>query len=515
MRFGLPADYEVELVKEVKNDIVIKSIEVEEKEEEKLPLVTIPSHDKSMQPLNVKNLILESQFNDIYEQIKNYTIEVFNQNQLLDEIEYQKLHNKLTRNQQLEESNINALINSFSNILSLQNDEVNNIILKHKERIKREEESKRRLEEERRRMEEEKRKQRELEIKKQKEEELRRIEEQKRIANEEQERKRKEEEAKIKTQQERDLKLKQELENKKRQEAGKLNFTNYDNIEKQFLKYKQDIIDIKTNVVSKLNEDKELKKQLMPFKRKLNPKFGQLSNSQSQLNKITNEVLSMIELTKSNELIFKWILNFIAKAIIDQAETEVIVRSFAAIPLAHLAYSILAKFPEFEYFLTARFIKKCPYIIGFTSSIDSEQGRSNMGYKRNKDDNKWEDTTKYDERMSGIITVWSVMSRIHDENQIGIYSYDSTWKFLARILNLSNELLTNTHFALLGNWWEATAVEFLNRFGKQGQKICELVVFDLTNSVANKSFPSAQRVKIMGEDWLQNRKIETLKRMEL
>ena len=97
------------------------------------------------------------------------------------------------------------------------------------------------------------------------------------------------------------------------------------------------------------------------YKRKINPKFGQLSNSLSQFNKISTEVIGMIKAVETNALVFKWVLNFTAKAIIDQAETEVIVRPNSAVPLAKLAYAILQEIPDFEYYLNARFIKVSIY----------------------------------------------------------------------------------------------------------------------------------------------------------
>lgn len=180
--------------------------------------------------------------------------------------------------------------------------------------------------------------------------------------------------------------------------------TDFLRIEKLFLKYKQDIADIKLNVVEKLEQLPEVKKHTNQLRRKINPKFGQLSNSYTQLKKISSEVTQFIQMAKSNELAFKWILNFVAKAVVDQAEKEVTVKPTAALPFRfRLTYQLLISFPEFEYYLTARFIKKCPYIIGYSSTIETEAGRLRMGYKRTN--NQWEDSGKYAERVSGICTV--------------------------------------------------------------------------------------------------------------
>ncbi|KAK6890134.1 mRNA export factor GLE1 [Candida tropicalis] len=391
------------------------------------------------------------------------------------------LNSKIGKHDALANANISHLADDFNTRLELQTKQVRD-----------EEEERKRIEEEKKRKEQEERE---------------------RKAEEERKRKQAEEEAKKKQELKEKLE-KEESEKKKKERLSSLATTNPAKIEESFLKYKQDILDIKNNIVLKLNANKELKKLVNQHKRKINPKFGQLSNSISQLRKVGTEVLELIKPTKADELVFKWILNFVAKAIIDQAETEVIVRPNSALPLAHLAFTILHTFPEFEYFLNARFIKKCPYIIGYTCSIDSEEGRKRMGWKRTSD-NKWEDEVKYDERMGGIVSVWSVMTRLTDYNlQLPLYNIGSSWTFLARIANLDQQLLSNTHFAILGNWWEACAAQFANAYGGQSKKLLFVVVTQLTDVVANKKFPSAARLRILGEDWQQRGRMESLKEME-
>ncbi|KAI5958303.1 hypothetical protein KGF57_002658 [Candida theae] len=425
------------------------------------------------------------------------------------------------------DSSIQALTDIFNSRLHLQAQQVEKVIQDEKERMRLAEEAERRRleEEERRRKLEQERIQREEEERRRREEARRKAEqeqieaERKRKEAEElrkrEEQRKREEEARLKSEQE--AKAQKEAESAK-QRAEELkkeqeqSTTNFKSIEKQFLKYKQDIQDIKTQVVAALDSNKDLKKQVNQYKRKINPKFGQLSNSMSHTRTVSMEVYNLVVPTQSNELVYKWILNFIAKAIIDQAETEVIVRPVAARPLATLACFFLEKFPEFEYFLTARFIKKCPYILGYTCRIDSEEGRKRMGWKRNQDD-KWEDDVKYDERVGGICTVWAVMTH-QSQAQIGIYSYRSSWQFAARVLNTDLNLIRNTHFELLANWWEATGSDFANEFGVQSKKLMFVMVGVFVDAVADKKFPAAARLRLLGEEWQTKGVIQGLKQME-
>ena len=40
---------------------------------------------------------------------------------------------------------------------------------------------------------------------------------------------------------------------------------------------------------------------------------------------------------------------------------------------------------------------------------------------------------------------------------------------LARTANLQTSMLVNTHFTILGNWWEAAGASFLGVYGNQSQ----------------------------------------------
>ncbi|KAL6452751.1 GLE1 mRNA export factor GLE1 [Candida maltosa Xu316] len=494
MRFGLPEDFEVAV--DISPDTIAPV---------SLALIE-PSR-----PITSSNNV----FQEVYDNINKYTRELVQAKEREISERNQILAFKIQEHNDLASANIFELTKSFDAKLKLQHRQVEELVRQEKERI--------RLEEERKRKEEEERKCREEEERKRKEEEERKRQELERQRKEKEERERKEEEERKRKQKEEEDRKKQELlEKQKEEEREQLEkkalaeqaTTDFKRIEKEFVKYKQDIQDIKNTVVLKLNEDKELKKQVNQYKRKINPKFGQLSNSLTQLHKISNEVIEMVNVTKSNELVYKWILNFIAKAIIDQAETEVIVRPNSALPLGQLACVLLNTFPEFEYYLNARFIKKSPYIIGYTCAIDSEEGRLRMGWKRTSD-NKWEDDVKYDERIGGIVTVWAVMTTITDyQPQKPMYCAEASWKFLARMGNLNQSLLANAHFAVLGNWWEAAGTQFLNIYGTQARKLMCVIVTQLTDVVANKKYPSAARLRIFGDEWITQGKIETLKQME-
>lgn len=507
MKFGIPEDYDIEIDR---TEVVAPTAYIDLK------------HNDDYALSNTRNIIsyIEDKYNgekdDSLPQFRCFKNMIHQYSQVLQDklIENESklssvANSSFIQNKASANAAVNSITHEFEKSLKLQSSEVEQIIIQEEERKRKERERREREERERKQKEEEERKRKEEEERKKKEKD-------ERIRKENEEKKRKEEEEEQKKQQKL-LEMKQEkekqekiaLELKAKQEKG---LTNFARVEKDYLKYANDIKDIKHNVVLALNENKELKKAIGALKRKINPKFGQLSNSFSQLNTISSEVVQFVNEAKNmNELAFNWILNFIAKAIIAQAETEVTVKPTASLPLARLAYTLLTTYKEFEYYLTARFIKKCPFIIGYTCSIDSEEGRKRMGWKRN--DNKWEDETKYDERVAGICTVWAVMTRLEAQS-LSEYSIAASWRFLARTLNTDPKLLTNAHFACMGNWWDACAKQFLNFYSKQAYKLLHLLSIEWTNSVADKKLPAAARLLILGEEWQQNNHIESIKEME-
>lgn len=402
---------------------------------------------------------------------------------------------------------------------------IKNLVLANQKEVQSIRENKRRVEEQRKRKEEEERRRKEAEEKAKQEQELLRQ------RKDEEERKRKEAEAKLarqkqeeqrkkkEEQNEKEKKLKKDQEAKLLQQKDKLGkaVTNFDKISKTFWHYKDKIAQIKQDIVLPIKKaDVNVRNLLSRHKRKINPKFGQLTNSNQQLFKIQNELTQLINDTKGDSLAYQWILNFIAKAVVHQAETEVRVKPESALPLGKLTLYLLVQFPELQEFFMARLVKKCPFVIGFTCEIDTEKGRQNMGWKRNNE-NKWEDNTSYDERMGGILSLFAIITRLPlPQEFITATSHPFpialSWHILARICNTPLDLITNTHFVILGSWWDAAAIQFLQAYGNQASKLLILIGEELTSRMAEKKYVGAARLRILLEAW-QNNSMESFPEM--
>lgn len=491
MRFGIPSDFYEETV----------AIQPQHEPSSLLPAVPL---DLASSPSPI----------DIFES----TLRQFQQLQLgAEKQKIERLNKAKQAQKETYQSELKALTNlvngAFSSLIKDEGEEVAKIINKHRELQRLEEERRRKEQEERqiqqRLKEEQKRKRKEEETKRQKEEEARRkAEEEARKKKELEEKKKREEEDLKRTEEEKQKKLKEEQEKAKNAKG----FTDALLVKQEVEDYRKQIADIKENVVKQVSQNLQLKKDLAAVKRKVNVKFGQLSNSVSQVFQVCQDVIALIQPVKSNKLAYDWILNFISKAVVAQAEAEVTVKPAAALPLGRLTLFLLEHLEGLEYFLCARFVKKCCFVVGYTGNIDTEEGRVRMGWKRANE--KWEDEVKYEERVGGIFTVWSVISTLNQSNNFTFFSMNHHWQVLARLLNTDKDLLRNVNYVIAANWWESAGQQFYGTYKKQAVKLMNLLVGPWAQFGKEKSFPAATRLQILGEDALKNGQWNQLKPME-
>lgn len=321
------------------------------------------------------------------------------------------------------------------------------------------------------------------------------------------------EEAAAKAQKEAEVKAKAEAKAKSR--AADVALIDRRQIEADFLKYKQKIADIKSQILAPVTDNKQMKSFCFQAKRKVRPKLGQLTDSQRQLQEIYNVLIQAIdECRNANEIVYHWILNFFAKAVVAQAEVETIVSIQSATPLGKLAAMMMLRYEPLKELLLARFVKKCPLVIGYTCAIDTVEGRIRMGWKRKGE--KWEEPNSYSERLSGICAVWTAItiSQIPTNGQPHPYPFANSWRFVARMVNVPNELLTDTHFSAMGIWWDIASEAFLSEYGRQGQKLLELIHTKWIAQVADRKYPAALRLVLLGEDWKKEGKLGKLLPLE-
>lgn len=291
-------------------------------------------------------------------------------------------------------------------------------------------------------------------------------------------------------------------------------FSDWDAIEKEFQTHKTTIADIKTSILAPVSASKELKSVCFQAKRKIKPKLGQLTDSKSHLQTLFAEIVRTVEECQNmHELVYMWILNFFSKSLIAQAEAETTVSIQSALPLGTLAAMMMVRFKELPKLLIARFVKKCPMVIGYSCAIDTEEGRLRMGWKRSSSEGKWEDPTQYSERLAGICAVWTVLTTSKIDTPVGQphpYPISNSWRFLARLTNMKVELLSNVHYAVVAVWWDIAGKVFAEAYGKQGIKLLSLIWGPWTQLVLDQRLPAALRLGLLGEDWQNSGQLKSL-----
>jgi len=132
-----------------------------------------------------------------------------------------------------------------------------------------------------------------------------------------------------------------------------------------------------------------------------------------------------------------------------------------------------------------------------------------MGYKRTED-GKWEETTRYIERQSGIFAVWAAMSthrlnpRAPDQESEGHpFPLSNAWRWVARTLN--HEATNEIECAMMATFLEIVSQSFIQKYGRQGQKIVQLAVGG--KWVGQIRGPAAGRLEIMREEFQRTGRI--------
>jgi nucleoporin GLE1 len=129
-----------------------------------------------------------------------------------------------------------------------------------------------------------------------------------------------------------------------------------------------------------------------------------------------------------------------------------------------------------------------------------------MGYKRTED-GKWEETTRYIERQSGILAVWVAMTT-HQLNprattQENPFPISFAWRWAARTLN--HQATSEIECAMMATFLEVASQFIVKVYKRQGHKIVRLA-FDGRWIGAIKG-PAVGRLEVMKDEFLKSGRI--------
>jgi nucleoporin GLE1 len=132
-----------------------------------------------------------------------------------------------------------------------------------------------------------------------------------------------------------------------------------------------------------------------------------------------------------------------------------------------------------------------------------------MGYKRD-DDGKWEETTRYIERQSGIFAVWIALTThqlnprvLGQDADANPFPIANAWRWAARTLN--HYAVTEIECAMMATFLEVVNQHFLKRYGRQGRKVVWLAVEGhWVNGIRG---PAVGRLEIMRDEFRRKGRI--------
>lgn len=273
------------------------------------------------------------------------------------------------------------------------------------------------------------------------------------------------------------------------------------------LKWRSQIETLKREVLQRVTESPELKNFCHRARLKINPRVGQVTNSIQQIGQVSSSLKALFDEagTKDPEkLAQRWCLNFFCKAIVRQAEGEVMVKPTACYPLAFLAISLMKHFPELKDIYLCRLAKKCPWTIPYVEyDKGTESGRKSLGWKRSSD-GKYEATTAYTERQEGIFRLWVATTSL--KLQSSPYPIEHAWKFISRLLNakIVDEELRNVSFVMAASFLDIAGKNFLNNYGNQANKMIRCIALWVGPDIKG---PNASRLRILVEEYVGQGKI--------
>ena len=132
-----------------------------------------------------------------------------------------------------------------------------------------------------------------------------------------------------------------------------------------------------------------------------------------------------------------------------------------------------------------------------------------MGYKR-MEDGKWEETTRYIERQSGILAVWTAMTThrlnpraISQDAEVHPFPLGNAWRWAARTLN--HQATNEIECAMMATFLEVVNQQFLPVYRRQGYKLITLAVSGhWTGGIRG---PAVGRLEIMRDEFQRTGRI--------
>ncbi|CEH16489.1 Nuclear-export-signal (NES)-containing protein/polyadenylated-RNA export factor [Ceraceosorus bombacis] len=291
-------------------------------------------------------------------------------------------------------------------------------------------------------------------------------------------------------------------------------------------RWRHEMTRIKTEVLPAVSSNPVWRKQCFQAKRAITPKIGQLTNTRSEIIRITMDIGSTISAARDASPggeTYTWMLNHLCKCLIRQAEQEVTAKQDTAFPLARVViWLLLEGHTQLGEVLMARLTKKCCWVLGFVPerpvSMDSAEHAKLIGRASPE-----ESSLQFTSRMCGILAFYSACITIKptmppsgkalDLNLIPAHFRPSAlWTWQARCVTppMTDHALSPALWATL---LEVAGPNLLQVYSRQIVKLWNLLLEQgirqaKAGFVKDESANAATtRLRLLLEDWSKEGKI--------
>ncbi|KAG0213291.1 hypothetical protein BGX33_003041 [Mortierella sp. NVP41] len=272
-------------------------------------------------------------------------------------------------------------------------------------------------------------------------------------------------------------------------------------------KYSKVLEQIKSVVMPSIKSNPVLTRSCNTARRDIVSAIGRVTNKQDEIFRVATEIDDILKSTMSQgEIPYYWAMNVTAKKLVKQAETEALVKSAPAFPLAHIAVLLFTNHPKFLEVLMARFAKKCLYVTPIylpkapTESADEYMIK--IGYK--KKDAGFESETQYNSRQCAIFTLYCAIIQTTPPVGTNIHGMSHGWAWMSRILNMPPRPITP---ALIQVFLEVCGNTFMRTYRNQATKVLRLMMENFIPIIPQQGIAGTTRLKTVLEDFIKTGQI--------
>ncbi|KAK3833831.1 MAG: GLE1-like protein-domain-containing protein [Linnemannia elongata] len=276
-----------------------------------------------------------------------------------------------------------------------------------------------------------------------------------------------------------------------------------DSARQEWEAYSKVLEHIKTVVTPSITSNPTLKKNCNALRRDIVASIGTVTNKREEIMRVATELDRTFRTTmQAGDNAYYWAMNVTAKKLVKQAETEALVKSAPAFPVAHVAVLLFTTHTKFLEVLMARFAKKCPYVTPMY--IPKAAGDSNDVYMKKlaykKKESGYETEAQYDARQAAIFTLYCAILQTKPPVGTNIHGMDNGWRWMARILNMPPRPITP---ALIQVFLEVCGNEFMRTYRNQATKTLQLLMHKFIPMIPQQGISGTVRLKTLLEAFLK------------